>query len=123
MKNLMVTDPELVIGLVGRLGVDTKNVSKLVSEQLRALHYDSVTIKITDYLKTKKFEIDVKDQKIEERYESYIDACNHIREKANRNDFFVSYAIQLLGKLILSIKLNDQKRRKLSEKFMANNLY
>jgi cytidine deaminase len=94
MKNLMVTDPELVIGLVGRLGVDTKNVSKLVSEQLRALHYDSVTIKITDYLKTKKFEIDVKDQKIEERYESYIDACNHIREKANRNDFFVSYAIQ-----------------------------
>lgn len=89
-----VADAELVIGIVGRMGVDTKAVFRWASEVLHTLRYESHHIKVTDYLKTKKFDgIELNDDLVELRYASYIDACNAIREKANLNEFFISYSI------------------------------
>ncbi len=89
-------DPELVIGIVGRIGVDTQTVFSWIQQTLHALHYSTNHIKLTNYLKTKQFDIEIKDAPIEERYRSYISACNHVRERARRNDFLVSYAVQTI---------------------------
>lgn len=91
----VVDDAELVVGLVGRIGVNTADVAIWITEILHSLRYDSRKIKITDYLETKKFSgIELRSDTIENRYKSYISACNKIREKARSNDFFASYAIQ-----------------------------
>ncbi|WP_367397129.1 anti-phage dCTP deaminase [Ruegeria atlantica] len=98
-----VADAELVVGIVGRMGVDTGAVYQWIAEVLHSLHYESHRIKITDFLKSRPFEdIELKEDPIEARYDSYIDACNHIREKAKRNDFFISYAVQR----VIDIRLN-----------------
>jgi deoxycytidylate deaminase len=91
-----IADPELVIGIVGRIGVDTQNVYSWLEQILHALHYTTHHIKITNYLKTKQFEVAIVDSPIEQRYRSYISACNHVREIAKRNDFLVSYAVQTI---------------------------
>lgn len=51
-----MVDAELVIGIVGRMGVDTADVFKWIAEVLHSLHYKSSRIKLTDFLKTKKFD-------------------------------------------------------------------
>lgn len=89
-----VADPEIVVGIVGRMGVDTRRVVGWLSDSLHSMHYQPHHIKITDYLKTKSFDFTVNESTIEDRYESYISGCNAIREAARRNDFFASYAIQ-----------------------------
>lgn len=89
-----VADAEIIVGLVGRMGVDTGQVCTWISEILHSLHYKPHRIKITDYLKLKEFDFTLNETTIEGRYESYISACNHIRERANANDFFASFAIQ-----------------------------
>lgn len=94
MSTRSVYDPELVIGIVGRIGVDTKAVTSWIRKELHALHYKSATIKITDFLKTKDFDFELEDNPVENRYTSRIDACNSLRETSARNDFFVAYAIQ-----------------------------
>jgi cytidine deaminase len=92
MRN--VADAELVVGIVGRMGVNTSAVEKWITEVLHSLHYQSHPIKITNFLETKDFGFDLKQNPIEDRYETHINACNQIRQKAGRNDFFASYAIQ-----------------------------
>lgn len=92
---MFVRDAELVVGIVGRMGVDTKRVCDWVSEALHVLRYQSQRIKITDYFTMHHIpDIDLRDETVEDRYHSYISACNSMREKSGRNDFFVSFAIQ-----------------------------
>ena len=92
MKN--VADPEIVIGIVGRMGVNTLAVGEWIDEILHSLHYKSSKIKLTDYLQEVSLTTPVKGSPIEERYKSYIAACNEVREKAGTNEIFASYAIQ-----------------------------
>lgn len=90
-----IADAELIIGVVGRMGVDTKAVYQWIAETLHSLHYTSHHIKVTDFLKTKDFPcINLTEKPIEARYESYIEACNKIREISQLNEFFVSYAVE-----------------------------
>ncbi|MGZ2260076.1 anti-phage dCTP deaminase [Roseobacter sp. A03A-229] len=89
-----VKDAELVVGIVGRIGVDTKSVVAAIQRELHALHYTSKNVKLTDYLSSKEFEFELVDAPIDKRYGSRIDACNAIRERSGRADFFVAYAIQ-----------------------------
>ena len=89
-----VKDAELVVGIVGRIGVDTKSVVAAIQRELHALHYTSKIVKLTDYLTSKEFEFELVDAPIDKRYGSRIDACNAIRERSGRADFFVAYAIQ-----------------------------
>lgn len=89
-----VRDAELVVGIVGRIGVDTKAVVSAIQRELHALRYTSKNIKLTDYLLSKDFDFQLDESPIDRRYGSRIDACNAIREKSGRADFFVTYAIQ-----------------------------
>ncbi|WP_386173723.1 anti-phage dCTP deaminase [Sulfitobacter sp. R86518] len=85
--------PELIIGIVGRMGVDTVTAAKWIDATLHSLHYRSHVIKLTDYLAEVDVGVTLVDEPIEQRYETRIDACNKVRELANRKDFFASVAI------------------------------
>lgn len=65
-----VVDAELVIGIVGRIGVETSEVCSWVEGTLHALHYKSYTIKIIDFLKTKEFDFELDESSLEERYKT-----------------------------------------------------
>lgn len=47
----MIRFPELVIGLAGPIGVDVDTICDAVADALRAVSYDSATIKLTDEIK------------------------------------------------------------------------
>ncbi len=47
----MIRFPELVIGVAGPIGVDIDAICDAVSDALRAVEYDSATIKLTDEIK------------------------------------------------------------------------
>ena len=89
-----VVDPELVIGIVGRMGVDTGTVFKWLETELHKLHYTSHRIKLTDLIKNGGFGFDLKSEPIEDRYTTYIEACNKVREDTQLDEFFISYAVE-----------------------------
>lgn len=89
-----VVDAELIVGLVGRLGADMPAVIKRVQDTLHSLHYKHHHIKLTDFVKDPKFGFELVEAPVEKRYESYISACNDVRSLTNRDDFFVSYAVE-----------------------------
>ena len=89
-----VVDAELVIGLVGRLGANMPTVTKQIEGTLHSLYYKHHHIKLTDFVKTTGFDFELVETPVEKRYESYIGACNEVRKKTGRDDFFVSYAIE-----------------------------
>lgn len=89
-----VVDAELVIGLVGRLGADMPMVLKRIEETLHSLHYKHHHIKLTDYIKDPARRFELTETPVEKRYQTYISACNKVREESTRDDFFVSYAIE-----------------------------
>ncbi len=89
-----VVDVELVVGLVGRLGADMPMVVKRIQDTLHSLHYTHNHIKLTDFVKDSKIGFELTETPIEKRYESYIKACNEVRRLTDRDDFFVSYAVE-----------------------------
>lgn len=89
-----VVDAELIVGLVGRLGADMPTVIKRVQDTLHSLHYKHHHIKLTDFVKDPKFGFELVEAPVEKRYETYISACNDVRSLTDRDDFFVSYAVE-----------------------------
>lgn len=89
-----VADAELVVGIVGRMGIDTKTVCEIINDTLHSLHYKSLNIKITDFIRENAVALQVKEYPIEERYETYIKACNSVREETGIDAFFASYAVE-----------------------------
>ncbi|WP_286780212.1 anti-phage dCTP deaminase [Sulfitobacter sp. UBA4523] len=89
-----VVDPELIIGFVGRLGTDLPAALKAVDTILHSLHYKKHHIKITDFIAENKTDFQVVESPTEDRYKTYIDACNMVRQQTGLDDFFVSYAVE-----------------------------
>lgn len=91
-----VENPELVIGLVGRIGTDLKKVVDQITLELTMLHYEAIPIHITDYIHGIKGVPVPKETPIEERYCSYISTCNFIRGETGRDDFLAFLAISAI---------------------------
>lgn len=87
-------DPEIIIGIVGKIGTDIKVAVDLIKQCLNSLCYSSHHIKLTDFLAQGLEGISTAESPLEERYKSYISACNKVREKTKRNDIFISYAVE-----------------------------
>lgn len=107
--------PELVIGVVGRMGVDTIEAAEWIEAILHQLHYSSHTIKLTDYLhevNLGSLGVTLEDTPLDARYRTRIAACNKVRELANRKDFFASVAISgIVGKRETELSNSDKSKR------------
>lgn len=89
--------PELFFGIVARMGVD---VSKIVSEitgEAAKYNYHVVHFKVTATLKQLKSASNVVESPIEDRYSTYIKACNNIRENTEDCSVFAQMFVAWLA--------------------------
>jgi len=77
--DLTPTNSELFIGIVARIGVDTKVLVETLSRELKYYNYESYEIHTTLFLKAFKDKFKVQESPVEDRYNSYISACNSFR--------------------------------------------
>jgi len=88
-----IANPELVIGLVGRIGLDTRLVSEKVAAVLADHDYEVRRIKVTSLLPDLPQLPKLEDHPLEQYYLTRIAACNKLRELAERNDILACLAI------------------------------
>lgn len=90
--DLSPKDAELVIGLVARIGVDTREVVGSIKHELSKYHYSVEEIHVTDQLKAFSPPLSLVQSPAESRYSSYINACNALR-RVSRNDVMAMLAM------------------------------
>ena len=90
---LQPKDAELFIGIVARIGVDTKAVTAAISYALGKYDYDTVEIKITDAIKELPRYRSLPATVTTEKYKSYIRACNEIRKATSHEDIMARFAV------------------------------
>lgn len=88
-----IANPEIVIGLVGRMGLDTKIVTESLSEILSLYNYRVIPVKLTSLLPSIENIPEIIDHPQEVYYKSRIEACNKLREISERNDILACLAI------------------------------
>lgn len=72
-------DAELVVGIVARIGVDTRAIVSSVTQELERYGYIVSEIHVTELLKAFSSILRLIEKPLEERYSSYIDVCNKLR--------------------------------------------
>ena len=83
--NLHPKNAEIVIGIVARIGVDTKAIVDAIGKELTDFKYTVHEIKTTSLLKAFKAKLNLTESPTSERYLSYIQACNKFREDIGNN--------------------------------------
>jgi deoxycytidylate deaminase len=86
-------DSEIVVGFVGRIGVEMDKVLGILTDTAGALNYDVVHIKLTKSIPDIPFLPKVFSTPVEKKYHSYIDACNRLREKTKLKEIMALIAI------------------------------
>jgi deoxycytidylate deaminase len=94
-----VANPEIVIGLLGRIGLDTRLVSEKISKVLSDYDYDIKVIKVTSLVPTLPQLPKIEDHPLEIYYDTRIRACNRLRESSERNDILACLAIMRIRDL------------------------
>jgi deoxycytidylate deaminase len=83
--------PEIFFGICAPVGVDTRKVHTLLSEALKKYEYDAAYFKVTDLMKSvKPAGSSVTESPLEDRYDSYINYANKLREV-----FGLNYALSM----------------------------
>lgn len=87
------SEAEIVIGIVARIGVDTKAVVADAARILREYRYETIEIKATDaIIELEKFS-DIDLSNTESRYKELIKSCNKVREMTSLKDVMAKFAI------------------------------
>ncbi len=89
---LRPTDAELFIGIVSQIGVDTKEILRVIKKELTEYNYNVYDVHITEFVKGFSKKIPLDDSTTEKRYSSYIDGCNTLRKDFG-NDVMAKIAI------------------------------
>lgn len=91
-----ISGPELVFGLVGPIGTDMRLVASKLEEQLDAVGYSSVHVHVSDALREFGTSIELTERPIEDRYRTYMDAGNQLRERLHRHDALALLAVNAI---------------------------
>lgn len=86
-------DAELFIGLVARMGVDTRALSELMAKLLHEYDYEVIEIKLTDILNEWPKFSDLPQSPVEDRYTAYIKAGNEVRRLTQSQAAMARFAI------------------------------
>lgn len=95
---------ELFIGLVARMGVDTRSFSEIIAELLHDYEYEVIEIKLTDVFKEWELFADLPQTPLEDRYEAFIGAGNKVRRLTQNQAAMARFAIAQ----IVQARANDE---------------
>lgn len=84
---------ELVIGLVGPLGVNLDDVARQTRKVLGEFDYQCHSIRLTDQLREFNWSQELVEEPLDERIASYMTAGNCLRESWSRDDAFAFLAV------------------------------
>ncbi|MEH6676591.1 anti-phage dCTP deaminase [Phenylobacterium sp.] len=90
-------DAELFIGIVARVGVDLKKASQFILNALDDYGYEVFEIKTTAALLELKDVGPISDKTAEEKYATYIQACNGLRKTTRMNDIMARLAVSQIS--------------------------
>lgn len=102
-KIASINNPELIIGLVGPIGVDLDLVYEQLSIELKIVGYNSHLVKITDILADPPFSIRIDNSSYTQRYLSLISEADRICHEYGSSDFLVRLAMANIRELRKSI--------------------
>ncbi|SIQ93363.1 cytidine deaminase [Rhizobium sp. RU33A] len=85
--------PELVIGLVGPIGVDLDYVQEVISQELSKLKYKSVPLRITDLMRSITVGIDIDETSFSKKYHSLIAYADKVCEEARSSAALAALAV------------------------------
>lgn len=91
--------PELVIGLVGPIGVDLELVTTLLSDALRDVAYHVTTLRITQLMREVATETIVREHPHIESFRSRIQYANRVCELLKRSDALAILAISAIREI------------------------
>lgn len=114
MKNSFkkIENPEIFIGIVAPVGVETESTIENISEFFRHQDYEVITIKISDYFSSIVKQLKLQNIKLEKngtekRIKTYIDCGNKITEAFDDNSILAAYAIfRIQNQRVKSFKRN-----------------
>ena len=87
--------PEIVVGMIGPVGVDIDSITKKVSETLHDFWYNTNTIRVSNLLEQiDKLETDFRDGSEYERIKSRMEAGTKLRQKVKRGDILALLSIR-----------------------------
>jgi deoxycytidylate deaminase len=84
---------EVFIGIVARMGVDLKLVSETIQNVLQSYEYDVSEIKTTSSLAELRNIGELSDTTVVEKYNTYIDTCNHLKRNTGYADVLARFAV------------------------------
>lgn len=90
---LQSKNAEIVIGIVARIGVDTKQVISTVKDELTLYGYSVVEVKVTGEIHDFKDKLSLVESPTEQRYKTYIEGCNTLRRELALPDVMGRFAI------------------------------
>jgi len=92
--------PELFFGLVAPIGVDLSDSLKHLEDSLKVFGYQSVPIKVTDIFREIDFcDVALKDKPSEDRFKTYIDFGNRVRELTEDQAICAALVIDRIARL------------------------
>lgn len=107
----MKKKPELIIGIVAKIGTDLESINEVFSEELIEYGYAVIPIKVTESLKTEPVRSLVGTKVIssprEDRYSTSMDACNKLREMCE-NDVMSKIAITQISSIRGEVGKKDE---------------
>ncbi len=90
---LQSKNAEIVIGLVARLGVDTKAIVDAIRDELQKYNYQVEEIKVTDEIENFSQRLGLESGSTEEKYRTYIDGCNTLRGDLDQLNAMARFAV------------------------------
>jgi hypothetical protein len=87
---------ELVIGLVGPVGISLNGVFTTLAQVLTAFEYECHDIHLSDQLRELDWDQELVEEPADERLWSYMSAGNRLREMWDRDDAFALLAINAI---------------------------
>lgn len=98
-----IANPEIVIGLVGPIGVNLDAVIEQISTQLHIVGYKAEHIKITTMLQEPPFNVKISDDSFTNRYLSLIAAADKVCMQYGSADFLARLAIARIREIRKSV--------------------
>lgn len=90
-------EPELIIGVVAPLGVDTTRAAQAIFNELKRYGYEAVEAKLTASVKELERFSELTFDDTVDRYKRLIDACDDVRVITKLNDIMARFAVSQIS--------------------------
>lgn len=101
--------PEIIIGLISRMGVEVPRVVSSITTEASKFGFKSHHLKLTKFLEEIDHGVSTVQKPVEQRYATYIDACNKARQKAGDGGFFAYLATQTIYSQRLDLQRGEHR--------------